>query len=151
MHFLPISKHLFTLHVCSTKPVKIKHWSLVKSRQGRLWNISFTDETHLIAANEDTMFPIPSSHSPLQVCYGSGLSIAATCHSFGKDKAFQHAQHHSYAEPRGALPLTNSKTFCQRPCLSVQGSHCSASSVFGDWCNLTVLMEKYCSASSILP
>lgn len=151
MHFLSINKHLFTLHVCSTKPAKIKHWSLVKSRQSRQLNISFTDETHANAANKGTVLPIPSSHSPLLVCHGYGWVLPQLVIALERIKSFQHSQHHSYAEPRGALPLTNSKTFCQRPCLSVQGSHCSASSVSGDWCNPTVLMEKSCSASSILP
>lgn len=132
MHFLPINKHFFTLHVCSTKPVKIKHWSLVKSRQGRQLNISFTDATHAIVANKGTVLPIPSSHSPLQVCYGYGLSIATACHSFWKNKVLPAHSAPQLRWAEGCIPPTNSKIFCQRPCLSIQGSHRSASSVSGD-------------------
>lgn len=153
MHFLPINKHISILHVCSTKTAKIKHWSLVSPGKVASWIFPLQMKSMLLLQIKALCSPLPCLTVPCKCVRDVGWVLPQHLTAFERIKPSQHTQHHGYPEPRGAFRLTTSKTLCRRHSpLSIQGSRCSgstASSFFGGPCNLTVLMEKHCSSSSI--
>ena len=155
MHFLPINKRISILHVCSTKTAKIKHWSLVSPGKVASWIFPLQIKSMLLLQIKTLCSSLPCLTVPCKCVRDVGWVLPQHLTAFERIKPSQHTQHHGYTELRGAFHLTTSKTLCKRHSpLSNQGSHCSgssASSFFGGQCNLTVFIEKYCSASSISP